>query len=398
MACVNVCQRDAIMIQVDKKGYEYPVIDENRCIHCNQCAVICQRRHTVKRNIPKQGYAAQLRNTKDTKKSASGGVVQGIAREILERGGVCYGCTLKKDENGFFAEHIKVERIQELDKILNTKYIISRIGTCYRQVKKDLEAKKEVLFSGTPCQVQGLKAYLEKDYDNLLTVDVICHGVPSASLFNAYIRSIEELDKICVTNYIFRDKSISWGLNYCIHYYRVGDKRKKKKIVHYPKELSSFTIHYLNKEIFREKCYTCELANIHRVSDLTCGDFWSIEKEYPELILTSEDRMKLSQGISCVLSNTNNGNNFIKRLEKRLILKSVEIEAIARNNENLNYASKKGKNREEVLKIFEEIGYMEIEKTYRRKLGWKKYIYRCKNFVKKYMPDRLRIFLYKKLF
>lgn len=395
MTCINSCTKNAITIVRDCYGYDYPRIDEEKCIGCGRCKSICNKRHDIRKTMPKQGYAAQMRDKDAIKKSATGGVIQTIAKKIVREGGVCYGAALIHDNGAFAVEHIRAVNMEELERIFNSKYMPSRIGENYKHVRNDLKAGYRVLFSGTPCQVQGLKTYLGKEYDNLLTVDIVCHGVPSEAIFNDYIKAVEKIDRIHITDYIFRDKKITWGSNYCLKYYKVGDKSKKQRWRHHAKEVSSFSTYYLNSDILRENCYHCELSQMERVSDLTCGDFWSIEREAPECIGSGSDDIKIKKGTNCVLANSDKGVKIIESLNEEMVLKKVSCEAIRHSNSHLMGGVKKGNRREEILEEYKNNGYLEIEKRFRKRLGMKMYMYELKNVSKKILPDRLRILLYR---
>lgn len=395
MACFNACPVGAIFIGYDENGYEKIEIDHEKCVQCGMCEKVCQRRSRVRRNTPISTYAAQAVDRQALGKSASGGAFQMIAQVVLDRGGVCYGCELVSDQSEFNARHIRVSAADQLPRILNSKYIPSVIGDTYRQAKRDLEAGILVLFSGTPCQIQGLHAFLNKDYDNLLTADIICHGVTSTNLFNHYIDCLEQKENIEITDYSFRDKTISWGTNYCYCYRRKKDAADRIRTRHCPREESSYMAHYLKRDIFREKCYGCDCANVNRVSDFTLGDYWSIEEEHPEFMTKSKPRIALRKGVSCILVNSDKGKSFLELLAKRMILHEVELNSVVAHNGNLREASKPGKRRQWLLSVYQTEGYMPIEEAYRKRIGSKIWVYRMKNVLKSYLPDAVRIWIYR---
>ena len=394
MACVNACPKNAIYLGTDSNNYETILIDSEKCIECNICSIVCERRKKVIRNTAEQCYAAQAINRKRLRRSASGGAFQMLGEVVLEGGGVCYGCELFSDENGFGARHIRVDSIEDLHLILNSKYIPSIIGESYSYAKKDLLNGKLVLFSGTPCQIQGLKAFLGNDFENLITVDIICHGVTSTGLFNDYIKELERRNKIKVVHYFFRDKSISWGTNFCYDYYKLNDKEKRIKTRHCPREESSYMLHYLRGNIFRENCYNCALSCSGRVSDLTLGDYWEIEVENPEFITKIRPKISLRRGVSCILANTKKGELFADKLTGKMVMQSTSLEKIVRHNGNLQKPSSRGKDRDKVLSVYSNDGYGPIEENYIKSVGKKIRVYRFKNFLKSYLPDRARILIY----
>lgn len=391
MACVNICPRDAIKTEIDDRGFEYLAIDNGLCIDCGACAFVCKKRDEITRNAPVISYAAQLRNKEHLRLSASGGVYQALARYILQKNGVCYGSYGRFENGNFKVNHIRIQTEEELPKILNSKYVVSLIGKTYKEVKDDLINGRWVLFCGTPCQAQGLKSYLGKEYDRLIIIDVICHGVTSTQLFNDYIDAIEILDKCTVISYIFRDKSICWGTNYRYQYI---NSKGRKIWRHCPREESSYMAHYLKGDLFRDNCYECTLSNIHRVSDITIGDFWGIEKTYPEFA-KGKSKMSIRAGIGCAMANTIKGINILKELGDLLEEKEVDLENIVKNNGNLRSASHKNSGREVFWEIYKKRGYLTIEKEYRLGIRKKRMLFRAKNIIKSYIPDGIRIKIYK---
>ena len=395
MACVNSCPRGAIYLDHDAYGYEKISIDPNLCVECGLCDRVCQRRQTVSRNTPRWNYAAQVKRREELMASASGGAFQTLAKIVLERQGVCYGCAFGKEDDGFHARHVRVDSISELPRILNTKYIPSIIGKSFSEAKADLEAGRLVLFSGTPCQIQGLRAYLNRDYDGLLTADVICHGVTASRYFNEYIQCVEERENIQITDYSFRDKSVSWGTNFCYSYYRQGDDAKRIRQKHLPREASSYTTHYLRGDIFRENCHSCTLSCVERVSDFTLGDYWEIEREHPEFVTSKTPAMSLRGGVSCILANTARAKEFMPLLEEKMIVHPVSLDSVRDHNGNLRAPTPRGDAREWILNTYKANGYRPVDEAYRKSVGRKMAVYRLKNILKSRLPDRVRIMIYR---
>lgn len=395
MACVNICPQKAIELSFDEFGYEKLVVDESKCINCYLCSEVCKKRTDVERNLPKKCYAAQTIDENKLDKSASGGAFQMLAEIVLENGGICYGCHFDKSDNYFSAKHIRIDDKQDLYKILSSKYIPSIIGDIFKQVKNDLQNDLTVLFCGTPCQVQGLKAFLDEDYKNLITCDLVCHGIASSKLFNDYINTVENNHNIKITDYFFRDKSVSWGSNFCYKYYKKNSKSKTIHEKHCPREESSYSINYLKGNISRENCYSCTLSNTNRVSDFTLGDYWGIELEHPEFIYDSQNKMRLSNGISCILANTEKALAMIEQLNSKMVIHNVSLETITAHNDNLVNPSEKGAKRGEILNIYKDSGYEELDKIYQKEIGNKILLYRIKNALKAHLPDKIRIFIYK---
>ena len=396
MACYNACPVGAVYIDCDSYGYEKIEIDSEKCIKCGKCEKVCGERNNIPRNTASLCYAAQATDRERLAKSASGGAFQMLAEAVLEKGGVCYGCTANISESGYSAEHIKIAEKSELPEILNSKYVPSFINNSYADALEEVKTGRLVLFSGTPCQIQGLRAFLGKDYDNLITADLICHGVTATRLFNDYIKTVEETDKIKITQYLFRDKSVSWGTNFCYSYKKEGQDKIYTR--HCPREESSYMAHYLRGNIFRENCYSCSISSTERVSDFTLGDYWEIENEHPEFVTKNKPAISLRRGVSCILVNTEKGKKYASLLKDKMLLHEVTLQSIASHNGNLRAPSKKGAGRESTLELYKKSGYGAVDKKYRAAVGNRKYKYRIKNALKSHLPDRIRILCYQNRF
>ena len=281
--------------------------------------------------------------------------------------------------------------------VVHSKYILSHIGTTYQQIKEDLKNGKLVLFGGTPCQALGLKSFLNNEYENLIVVDVICHGVTSKTIFNDYLREVEKEQNIVITDYIFRDKKAGWGSNFCYSYYDNGDKNKIK-IKRFPKEGASHEIHYLRGDISRENCFSCEMSNTNRVSDFTFGDYWAIEIEHPEFIVRKDPALSIRKGINCMMVNTEKGMQYLSKLQEKMVMYEVDLASITRHNSNLLKPSKRGKARDAVLENYYMEGYKKIEENYNDTVGKKRTVYAAKNMIKTHIPDKLRVQIYRMKF
>ena len=396
MACFNVCPRQAVYVECDENGYEAVRIDPEKCIDCGLCRNVCEAGKQVGRSSPRACCAAQASDQKALMRSASGGAFQMMAEAVLGYGGVCYGCTSVWDDQGLHARHLRVDRREDLPRILNSRYIPSMIGEAYRCAGEDLLAGRLVLFSGTPCQIQGLRAYLNREYENLITVDLICHGVASSRLFNDYVRAEEKKQGIRITDFSFRDKSVIWGPNFSYQYYRINDPGKRIKTRRLPNVASSYLAHYERGNILRENCYACELSGTERVSDFTIGDFWGIDLEYPQFITKCRPALSLHKGISCILINTEKAEHFVPELLRPgMILHEVSLQAIAAHNGNLRAASARGAERDRILREYREHGYDAIEREYETAAAKKIRLYAVKNRIKAVLPDRVRIWMQK---
>lgn len=308
-ACVQICPKQCIDMTADNEGFLYPYVDNTICIDCGLCEKVCP---IINQNAPRKPlavYAAKNTNEKIRLKSSSGGIFTLLAEQIISEGGVIFGA--KFNEN-WEVVHDYTETVEGLAPFRGSKYVQSIIGDNFFKAKRFLTEGRKVLFSGTPCQIAGLNKYLRKEYDNLLTVDVICHGVPSPMVWRDYLyykrakraagknsvsSSLNELPLI--TDISFRDKTNGWKkYGFKISY------RDNCEITPYNEDL--FMKGFLKNLYLRPICYACAARSGKSSSDITIGDFWGIQKHYPEfddnkgigLILINSEKGKLAYDIA----------------------------------------------------------------------------------------------------
>jgi coenzyme F420-reducing hydrogenase beta subunit len=286
----------------NKKGFLYPKANPQKCVDCGLCDRVCpisSRKMTIPNidRIP-EGLAFRHSNQDILRSSSSGGAFTYITDFVFEHSGVVYGAIY--DEN-LMVIHKRASNREECKAFMGSKYSQSNLVGIFKSVKDDLRAGLMVLFSGTPCQVDGLKKYLIKPYENLITVDIICHSIPSPLIFREYLKSIEEKYKSKVTNIFMKDKTYGWGA-VCVKY--VFDSIPS---VINPKGLASWVNIFESGYITRECCFDCQYANLDRPSDFTIGDFWDFEKKRPEIY--SKD------GTSVILINTPKANRIFSSLK-----------------------------------------------------------------------------------
>ena len=388
--CVNICKRNAIKMQEDEYGFLYPKIDSNLCIECGQCKKVCSyQNENIELNDPISAEAAMAIDREISLKSASGGIFAVLAKKILQEGGSVYGCAFTCKDGVLYPEHIRVQSEKDLIRLQGSKYVHSRMGSIYKKVKEDLNEGRLVLFSGTPCQIDALNSYLKnQDKNNLLTIDIICHGPPSAKLFDEYLKQIEKNINGKIVDFKFRDKSGGWGLKGSIIY---QDKRKKLRKKLLPVQLSSYYTLFLDSETYRENCYSCKYAGKRRTGDITLGDYWGIEDEHPEILVDNGGQIDKSIGISCVLINTKKGRQLLDSLEEKIERVPSSYEKIAKRNHQLIYPSSHSDIRHTIFKLYKQKGYSAIEQWYFNRLGIKQYIYKIWNYI----PRKAQIFIKK---
>lgn len=350
-ACLNICPRDAITMREDDYGYRFPRVDLEKCIQCNLCVKVCPELNQYTLNAPRKVYAAVVKDHEILDSAASGGFASILSRYIINDGGVVYGCS----ENNFEdIGHIRIANCEDLRKIRNSKYVHSDIRHTFRETKKDLDSGLKVLFTGTPCQISGLLSFLRKPYDNLLTMDLICHGVPPMKMLKEQVLSYPEIKGISPENIFvdFRWKeeirsgcgSICFGLRTAI---RSGDELK---VIRKENDITNSYMRCFQTGIsLRENCLNCPYARKERVSDLTAADFWGLGRYIPS------DLFDLN-GVSLVLINTNAGENAFNKIQDYFDIQRHSLEEAKLYNRCLSKPFARLNNRERFLEIYKKHG------------------------------------------
>lgn len=314
-ACYNICPKECITMESDNEGFWYPKIDKDKCINCNLCEKVCPIINPVKRaNSKKIAYAGINKDDQIRVKSSSGGIFSILAEYIIKNNGIIYGASF--DEN-FNIKHKRILCNTDLDLLRGSKYVQSSIEDIYKQVKSDLESNRQVLFTGTPCQVEGLRSYLRKEYVNLITMDFICHGVPSPLVWKKYLEEMKKSKQENIKNIYFRNKDIGWKV---FSLKIIFDE--KIYINNLSKDL--FMKGFLQDVYLRPSCYSCKFKKINRVSDITVADFWGIENILP--------KMDDDKGTSLIVIHSEKGEQLFDKLSETMILNEVNLnEAIKYN-------------------------------------------------------------------
>lgn len=361
MACISVCPKSCIMVEQNNEGFLYPVIKNDTCIKCNACRRICPIIDKPDSNKLSLAYAAYNKNDQSRYMCSSGGIFALLAMSILEKNGVVYGAAFNEILS---VKHISAKTEEELNKLFGSKYVQSNTLGIYSDVKKELDLGKNVLFSGTPCQISGLKNYLQKDYENLYLTDIICHGVPSPKLWVEYIKHMEKKLNTHIVSANFRNKKKGWK-DYSVELKCINKKTYIKNV-----NEDLYMRIYLNNFSLRTSCYNCEFKAPEKYSDITLGDFWGIEKIYPELCD--------NKGISAVLINSERGMKLFDEIKNMTKYKKVEASCIAEYNPSLTSYVKMPDNREAFFRDIYENGFDYIRKIYFKK----NFILRIKTKVK----------------
>ena len=324
-ACYNVCPVKAIEMKEDEEGFLYPNIDAQRCIGCNKCEFVCPLIHVIDR--PKdllKCYAAYNTDEKDRNISSSGGIFIALARRVLSENGIVFGAAY---DDVYMAYHKAACNDEELKELVGSKYLQSRIETVYQCVMKELQKGRRVLFVGSGCQIGGLLGYLRKDYENLITVDFICLGVPSPKIWSDFLDTFFDRKNIKYIN--FKDKTLGWH----VFSLRIdGDKRFIKN-----GRSTYFFTGYFKQLFSRPSCSNCLYKRGNRISDITISDCWGYKNIAPEL----DD----NKGLSSIICHSEKGLYLFTKIKEFLIWKETDIEDIYKYNSNYNISAPMGKER-----------------------------------------------------
>lgn len=364
-ACRRACPVGAIELVEDACGYVFPRIDEARCVRCGRCVRACRFRRHDGAARPLASYAAASTDP-EMMSSASGGVFGALARAMLARGGAVVGCAYERDATGLRTRHRVVEGEGDLDALYGSKYVQSDASGSFPRVRELLLSGREVLFSGTPCQVEGLRGYLGERLwgsGSLLTADLVCHGVPSQAMFDGFLAGVEAAHGgRRVVDARFRPKRDGWSGSLQLEL--VFDDGAREWV---PSERSSFYDAFLNLETLRESCYECPFAGGARPADLTLGDFWGVEELRPDLLDGEGGPFSAWRGVSCLLVNGARGAAWLDLLggAGNLVLSPVEPDLVARRNDQLRAPAERPGDRERWLAAFSSGGWAAVERVWR---------------------------------
>lgn len=331
-ACGDICPIQAISFKFDNEGFWYPEVDMQKCIDCGLCEKICPCLHEKEQHKPLEVYAAVNLDENTRMGSSSGGIFWALVNKTINEGGLVFGAAF---DNEWMVFHSSAETLEEAKRFQGSKYVQSRVTGCYKQVLDSLNKGRIVLFSGTACQIAALKGYLRKDYENLLTIDVVCHGVPSPGIWKEYIKTLTSSKTIKEIN--FRDKRSGWR-NYDFSV-KFSDGTELKESHNKNLYMQGF----LHDLYLRPSCHRCKFKAGRCGSDITLGDFWGIEKIVPEI----DD----NRGVSIVLINSPKGKNEINTLP--ISFKEVDTENAVKGNPCITNATPTNKWRLEFMERYE---------------------------------------------
>ena len=320
--CALKCPKEAITMQKDSEGFIYPVIDKDKCIICNLCKKICPNKE-YEQNTNVKSYIAININKKDLMNSSSGGCFLPIAKYVLQKKGIVFGAVYDKN---LYVKHDYTKSESDLFRFQGSKYVRSDLNNSYKKIKEFLENDKYVLFSGTPCQCQGLRTYLGKKYSKLYTCEIICHANPSPKVFEYYKKNLEIKEGKKIIDIKFRTKKNGWKNQMPVIIFEDSEEREDR----------GFYFGFIMELYNRPSCHNCHFCSTNRLSDFTIGDAWGISK----IDRSIKDN---DTGISLFCINTKKGNKIIEYLNNYLILKEIDTKKAFEYNHNSNISMHKNR-------------------------------------------------------
>lgn len=337
-ACYNKCPVNAIEMKLDAEGFFFPVVNET-CVDCGQCYNVCPVVKPVDKNKEPESYAVWA-DDETRLKSSSGGMFSLLSKVVFDKGGVVFGARYSEDYRSVY--HAKAENMEELVPLRGSKYVQSSTELTYRDAEKYLKENRVVLYTGCPCQIAGLYNYLGKDYDNLYTADLVCHGANSVTAYQSFIKEYSNGKDIAKVD--FRDKKhYGWSTTISMDF---KDGSEKKSSFKDTKWYDGFLEGIIN----RNNCYSCPYASASRVADITMADCWQISRTNPSY----DDR----KGTSLVLVNSEKGKKIFKETQKNMKLcEVVSLEEVRKYNGQLNKPTKMHKSRKFFFSHLEKEGY-----------------------------------------
>ena len=309
-ACMAICPKRAISMVADDQGFQYPLIDSKACINCGLCNQVCPFDKPVRATADQCAYAVKHTDPVVLQESTSGGIFTAVSDYVLAQGGVVYGAGF---DDQMVVRHMHATNAEERNRMRGSKYVQSDLGDVFRQVKKDLLAQKSVLFTGTPCQIAGLKSFLGNQQDGLICLDLICHGVPSPMIYKEHIRFLSKKLRTKIVDYKFRPKNWGW------HTHRelvLGEKRA----FHSSPYTDLWRSIYYSRVVTRPSCNNCPFSNLNRYGDITIGDCRGIDNVYSDF--------ESHEGVTLAIVNTQKGKEIFEKISDSITYKALNIESV----------------------------------------------------------------------
>lgn len=344
-ACKNACPVDAITMKQDEEGFLFPYIESKKCINCGKCISVCQIENKPQNYNVINSYFGHTKESE--KNSASGGIFYSIAKQFMkQKSGIVIGATL--DCKNLNVKHIIVSSEDKLYKLQNSKYVQSNLNEVFKTIKKELEKGTYVLFSGTPCQIVGLKNYLKKDYNNLYLIDIVCHGVPNNKFFK---KNFSNYDNSNIKNIVFRHKDKEETIR-STYQYKITYNDKFKYINNND---DPYYNSFIKNYSYRYSCYFCDFKNINRYGDITLGDCdsWKFQK-----------KLNNKRANSIILINSKKGNELLKSIQNLIEINELDLNLEKKYNKPLSYSEAMPKERLSIYNDLETLKWNKFKKKY----------------------------------
>ncbi len=348
-ACSNACPTEAIQFDIPVCGGLYPSINRDKCLACGKCVKACPINKERAFNSLKTTFAVRTKDLLNLEAASSGGVFFELAKSILDKGGFVCGAVFSDD---FSVEHILSNNLDDIKNMRGSKYVESNIGTCYKQIKVLLDNGAILLFSGTPCQVAGLRSYLGRDYEKLYLMDFICHGIPHERVWLDYLQLKESEVGAKVSSVAFRSKKLGWNP------YSIEINFKNGVEYLRPATKDPYNVGFLRNAYLKESCYSCLFKGLNVGSDLTVGDYWGAKQFLGEKVD--------NKGLSICICNTSKGVSLINSLRNCIDIEEVDFSVATEKNPHLFYSAKRYLLKTDFFRLYNEKGARSAFKAIKR--------------------------------